>query len=90
MQLFEGFTDPVALESAEFIKQTMPTTTLTESEVTQAWLVFSEVEQLTEEEALQARKNKRLVQRFRAFLKALEQHQRQQVQAIVKQELDKR
>ncbi len=65
-------------EKARFIVENTPHELLLDEQkrtvVANAFNLFTNQESLTESETLQIRKNKRLVQRWQMFLKALEQH----------------
>ncbi|ELC9716790.1 hypothetical protein QX995_002166 [Vibrio vulnificus] len=65
-------------QKARFIVENTPHEFLCDEQkrtvIANAFNLFANQEALTESEILQVRKNKRLVQRWQMFLKALEQH----------------
>ncbi|GAB7224773.1 hypothetical protein VoSk93_39920 [Vibrio owensii] len=77
-ELMEQLSDAQTREKARFLIENTPIellrNTQTRQEVANCFERVVREENLTESETLQVRKNKRLVQRWQMFLKALEQH----------------
>lgn len=73
-------------EEALFLNECVGKSTFNRNEIQR---LYTEFNQLHESETLKLKKNKRLMQRFMAFLKAHEEHQEKVTRKIIHQELKK-
>ncbi|HDY7737132.1 TPA: hypothetical protein RQJ91_000665 [Vibrio vulnificus] len=84
MMFCEFLADDMQKQEAEFLNECCSLTIFNREEVQRLYLEFS---YLNESETLKIKQNKRLMQRFMAFLKAHEEHQEKTTRKIVQQEL---
>ncbi|EMC8460725.1 hypothetical protein VYH28_000102 [Vibrio alginolyticus] len=87
-ELMEQLSTATQKAKAKFLMEHTPAEYLKDDELrpqlANAFNLFIEQQNLNESETLQIRKNKRLVQRWQMFLKALEQHMNQTIDKRVK------
>ncbi|MGR5138557.1 hypothetical protein [Vibrio jasicida] len=84
MMFCEFLADDEQKQEAEFLNECCSKTIFNREEVKRLYLKFN---YLNESETLKIKQNKRLMQRFMAFLKAHEEHQDKTTRKIVQQEL---